>query len=187
MSSNVSNSAPCIELVIRALVLYSLAEHQAGHATTIRVSATENSFTVEDDGRGHAIGRTVADQPYLKFIYSHLSYPYSLPQSAPIQLQGIGMSLINALCAELHVTVRRREGTLCLLFKDGILQSHEPQVPGSVNPTGNTISGTIRAQFSGSLNEGELWNWLKEVLASAPSLGLYLNGQEVNALRRAGT
>jgi hypothetical protein len=62
--------------VVRAVVLYSLAEAQAGHATTIRVGMAENGFTVEDDGRGHAVDRTVAELPYLRFIYTHLAYPF---------------------------------------------------------------------------------------------------------------
>jgi hypothetical protein len=54
--------------VVRALVLYSLTEFQSGHATAIRVTADVHSFSVADDGRGHAIGRTVDGLPYLKFV-----------------------------------------------------------------------------------------------------------------------
>jgi DNA gyrase/topoisomerase IV subunit B len=166
--------------VIRALVLYSLAEYQAGHATTIRVNASSSGFTVEDDGRGHAIGRTVADQPYLKFIYTHLSYPFTPPQAAPIQLQGIGMSLINALCGELTVKVRRPDATLQLTFKDGVLQSQELLKPDEVQPTSNTISGIMGRQLAGAIDSEELRGWLGAVRASAPSLRLYFNGEEVN-------
>lgn len=73
--------------VVRALVLYSLAEFQSGHARTIRVTAKGSSFSVEDDGRGHAICRTVEGSPYLRFVYAHLEYPFEPGQGNPVQLQ----------------------------------------------------------------------------------------------------
>lgn len=97
---------------VRALILYSLAEHQLGHATTIRVTANGNSFSVGDDGRGHASARTVASAPYLKFIYNHFDYSFGLDEAAPVQLQGAGMSLINSLCSELTVEVRKSDAML---------------------------------------------------------------------------
>ena len=90
--------------VVRALTLYCLAEFQSGHATTIRITAEGNSFSIADDGRGHAIERAIDGTPYLKFIYTHFDYPFETGQNAPVQLQGIGMSLVNALCSELIVT-----------------------------------------------------------------------------------
>ena len=90
---------------VRALVLYSLAELQAGHATAIRITAEAASFSIADDGRGHATERTIAGVPYLEFVYSQLDYPLDSAQGAPVQLHGIGMSLVNALCSDLAVTI----------------------------------------------------------------------------------
>jgi DNA gyrase/topoisomerase IV subunit B len=167
--------------VIRALVLYSLAEFQFGHATTIRVTAAGRAFSVADDGRGHAIARTVAEAPYLKFIYTHLDYPFESGQSAPIQLHGIGMSLINVLCSELIVLVRKQAVTLRLLFRAGHLYESEILDVESQD-TGNLISGVIGHQFSeGGVDFWQLQQWLLGVLVASPGLKLYFNDRALQA------
>ena len=70
--------------VVRALTLYSLAEAQAGHASEIRVSGAGTAFSITDDGRGHAIDRTVAWVPYLKFTYTQLDYPFDASEVGPV-------------------------------------------------------------------------------------------------------
>src|SRR5262245_52221536 len=85
--------------VIRALVMYSLAEFQSGNASTIRVEANGLSFEVSDDGRGHAVDRTVAGQPYMWFVYRHLEYPFAQSAAAPVQIHTLGLSFINTLCS----------------------------------------------------------------------------------------
>lgn len=165
--------------VVRALVLYSLAEGQLGHASTIRVTSRGRSFSVEDDGRGHAITRTVDGAPYLKFIYNHLDYPFEAGQPQAIQLQGIGMSLLNSLCIALHVTVRKHDATLRMVFEQGRLISHEVGDATSEN-TGNAISGEVSAGIeSRSVDEQALKEWLRAIAATSPALHLYFNGQEL--------
>src|ERR1700756_4426501 len=100
---------PLVAHVVRALVLYALDEVRSGHATQIRVAADGASFSVSDDGRGHAIYRTIDGTPYLRLVYTHLDYPFEEAQAPPVQLHGIGMSLINALCSEMTVLVRKRD------------------------------------------------------------------------------
>lgn len=167
--------------LVRALVLYSLAEFQLGHVTTIRVSAEGAFFSVVDDGRGHAIERTVAGSPYLKFVYAHLDYPFENTQISPIQLHGIGMSLVNTLCSELAVTARKRDATLRMTFRNGQL-SREELIDVRSEETGNTISGTVRPQLQeDGANPGHIRRWLLDVLAASPSLKLYFNDQELHA------
>jgi DNA gyrase/topoisomerase IV subunit B len=167
--------------LIRALVLYSLAEFQSGHATTIRVSAEGASFSVADDGRGHAIDRTVAGSPYLKFVYMHLDYPFDTMQGSPVQLHGIGMSLVNALCSSMDVTSRKPGATLRMKFRNGQLSGEELIDVGS-EVTGNAVSGTVHAQLQkrGADMTRIRW-WLRSVLAASPALKLYFNGQELHA------
>jgi DNA gyrase/topoisomerase IV subunit B len=167
--------------IVRALVLYSLAEFQVGHAATIRVNAEGISFTVADDGRGHAIERAVGGSPYLKFVYTHLDYPFETAQDSPIQLHGIGMSLINTLCSELTVTVRKRDATLRMTFRDGQL-SREDLTNAQSEETGNTISGTVRPQLQkDGTDPGDTRQWLLGILAASPSLKLYFNGEALHA------
>ena len=183
--ASTSDSHDITGSVVRALVLYSLAEFQSGHSTTIRVYAEERSFNIEDDGRGHAIERTVAGSPYLKFVYTHLDYPFAPARGAPIQLQGIGMSLINALCCELTATARKQDATLRMSFQNGSLCDQELFDVKSED-TGNTISGTVDSQFQKcGLDTQKLQQWLLEVLAASPSLKLFFNGQEIHALSRS--
>lgn len=176
-----SDSLDLTDCLVRALALYSLTEFQLGHATTIRVSAEGASFSVHDDGRGHAIGRTVDGYPYLNFVYTHLDYPFETTQSSPIQLHGIGMSLVNTLCSELTVTARKRDATLRMKFRDGQL-SREELLDVRSEETGNLISGIVRRQLQNvGSNPGHLRQWLLGIQAASPSLKLYFNGQHLYA------
>jgi DNA gyrase/topoisomerase IV subunit B len=168
--------------LVQTLVLYSLAEHQLGHAKSILVTAREHQFSIEDDGRGHAIGRRVEGSPYLDFVYCHLDFPYQYRKSKPIQLQGLGMSLLNRLCAELVVTVRKREATLTLRFQGGSLSSHE--LTDTKNEvTGNKVSGTVHPDLGHRpVDERALEQWLHAVAQTSPSLQLFFNGQRLEPL-----
>jgi DNA gyrase/topoisomerase IV subunit B len=166
--------------IVQTLVLYSLAEHQLGHARTIRVDARGHNFSVEDDGRGHAVNREIEGSPYLSFIYGHLDYPYKERKPKTVQLQGLGMSLLNRLCAELRVTVRKPEVTLRLRFQNGQLESHEVTESG-IQSTGNTVAGTVSPLVAPApFNEEELMHWLLGIQEASPSLLLNFNGQLLN-------
>ncbi len=165
--------------VVKSLVLYSLAEVQSGHASTIRVSVQGRSFSVSDDGRGHALAREVDGVPYLTLIYRHFEYPFGRPQAAPVQLQGLATSLVNALCSDLVVTVRKPQGGLVSRFRDGcpageVVLAAEPQ------RTGNCIEGTIRACVQPNASGlDDLRRWLAEVAAAHAGLKLYFNDQHL--------
>ena len=168
--------------VVRALTLYCLAEFQSGHATTIRITAEGNSFTIADDGRGHAIERGVGGAPYLKFIYTHFDYPFETGRNAPVQLQGIGMSLINTLCSELLVTVRKQDVTLQLKFRGGRPLGSE-LFNVSSGETGIAISGKVSPQIQkGGVGVQKLQQWLLNLLAASPTLKLFFNGHQLQAL-----
>ena len=168
---------------VRALTLYSLAEFQSGHASTIRVSADGTSFCVADDGRGHAIARTVTGSPYLQFIYTHLDYPFAVGEGSPVQLHGIGMSLLNAMCSKLSVNVQKTDATLRMTYRDGHLCEEEHQdVP--TGSTGTAVSGTINPTVQrGQANPECIEKWLLNVLASNPPLKVHFNGKELHAPR----
>ncbi|MES2585117.1 MAG: ATP-binding protein [Pseudomonadota bacterium] len=164
---------------VRALMLYALMEFQSGHATTIRVTAEGNTFSIADNGRGHPIDKSVDGTSYLTFIYTHFDYPFESGRSAPIQLQGIGMSLVNTMCSELRLTVRKPDATLQLLFRDGQLCESNRTEVGS-EETGITVSAQIKPQLQGSgVAVNELETWLLGVLAASPTLKLFLNGRQL--------
>lgn len=173
-----------IATAVRALTLYSLAEFQSGHATTIRVVAEGSSFGIADDGRGHPIDRAIEDTSYLKFIYTHFDYPFESGRSAPIQLQGIGMSFINAMCSELALTVRKRDEMLQLLFRDGQLEGSN-RTAATSGETGITVSAKINPQLQESgVDVKQLEAWLLGVSISSPSLRLFFNGRELQSHAR---
>lgn len=170
-----------LSAVVRTLVLYSLAEVQLGHAKCIHVRVDEQSFSVEDDGRGHSIAKTIEGAPYLQFIYSHLDYPFGETESKPIQLQGLGMSLLNSLCTRLSVLVQKSAASLELAFQDGQLVHHEYKEVAS-DPTGNKISGEVSSL--GGIAQVELQalqDWLASLAAVTPSLALHFNGRLLQA------
>lgn len=162
----------------RVLVLYSLAEFQSGYASTIRVLVNGATCSVADDGRSHAINRAVSEQPYLPFIYTHQHYPFRDAQpenAAQVQLQGMGMSLVNALCSEPVVVVKKREGTLRLAYASGRLTCEERD--DLVNKsTGTSVSATLHPALPfGSVHLPEIGRWLARIATAHPTLKLSLN------------
>ena len=163
--------------VVQALALYAVAEFQAGQCGAIRVEAQGLRFLVEDDGRGHAVDRMLGDTPYLQLIYTHFDHHAGPDGLAPVQLQGIGMSLINAMCSELHLTARKRDKQLRMSFRDGALAEHELS-PHASDATGNAMAGLLDAACcAGGVNEDALRDWLLDLAAAAPSLKLSFNGE----------
>ncbi len=162
-------------------MLYCLAEFQGGYASCIRVTADGASFSISDDGRGHPIDKTIEGTSYLSFIYTHFEYPFESGLPAPVQLQGIGMSVVNALCSELNLTVKKRDATLMLLFRDGQLhQSTRTALPSE--ETGITVAVRIKPQLCCDFRTTDgLEGWLQGVWATNPSLKLFFNGRQLQA------
>lgn len=196
MTSATNTAAPAstpdlTSLVVRALVLYALAEHQAGHATVLHVTAEGRSFSVQDNGRGHAIDKRVDGTPYLPLIYEQLRYPFAgehtlgdtrdVNSLGAVQLQGIGMSLLNSLCSTLQVTVRKADATLTLHHAHGQLQArqrqHTPDTSTDTS-TGNRVQGQVSPALAPhGVDPQALHQWLATVQAVAPGLQLFFNGQ----------
>jgi len=178
---NESSSLDLAATAARAIVLHCLLEFQTGHAKTIRVTKRGCEFSVSDDGRGHPIDKTVAGVSYLRFIYTHFDYPFEATQGAPIQLQGIGMSLITAMCSELWLTVRKHDETLAAYFEDGQLRETN-RSPAVSEETGITVRAKLRqglpADDSGTQ---QLEAWLQGVVQVHPTLGVFFNGRELKA------
>ena len=169
-----------VETCIQALVLYSLAEFQAGQATTLRVMAREAAFGISDDGRGHSLDKVLEGTSYLRFVYTHFEYPFASPRGAPVQLQGIGMSLVNALCNELTVTVRKRSESMTLSFRNGRL--HESATAAAAGEgTGISIQGRLRPGLGSRGCDTRLEPWLRSLVQVHPTLKLFLNGRELLA------
>jgi DNA gyrase/topoisomerase IV subunit B len=167
-------------LIVRSLVLYSLAEHQAGFANRVEVNVDGSLFSVEDDGKGHSIDKSIDDTPYLPLIYEQVNYPFGSRTTAPVQLQGIGISIINVLCESLEVTIQKKDCRLLLGFESGRLIARERQDQIS-KKTGNRINGSVNVAFMREpFNSSQFGFWLKEIATVAPKLELSFNRQPIN-------
>ncbi len=179
-----SNPHPPLDLAataVRALVLYSLMEFQSGHATTLRVTAEGSIFGISDDGRGHPPDKVLEGTNYLAYIYTHFDYPFAGGRGGPVQLQGIGMSLVNALCSALTLTVRKRDRTLTMTFDNGRLVASDT-VEAPNEGTGLTVSCRLRPEVpAGGAGTAELEAWLLGLTVVHPTLKLFFNGRELTA------
>jgi DNA gyrase/topoisomerase IV subunit B len=165
--------------ILRALILYHLAEYQSGNATTIHINVQKDTFKVSDNGRGHAIGRTINGMPYLRLVYSQLEYPFDLDSDTPIQLHTIGISMINSLCKELVVTVRKEENILKQYYKDGKLEKEEIE-ENQEERTGNTLEGQINTDLvSDEVVLQNIGEWLIKIKSINKSLRLFFNDKEL--------
>jgi DNA gyrase/topoisomerase IV subunit B len=165
--------------VVRALVLYHLAEYQSGNATTIKVNIQNHTFRVSDNGRGHAIDRTINDLPYLRLVYSQLEYPFGLETDTPIQLHTIGISLINSLCRALVVTIHKPEKTYIQHYKQGQLNKEEI-MDNQETVTGTAIEGKINPDlFPEEIDLQNFETWLKEIKSIHQQLRLFFNEKEL--------
>ena len=179
MDTSIQENENVITSIIRALVLYHLAEYQYGNSTTIEVNVQSHTFRTSDDGRGHAIDKTIDGFPYLKLVYSQLEYPFGLDNDTPIQLHTIGMSLINALCSELVVTIYKTEKAYIKYYRDGRLNREETK-ENMENAKGTTIEGKINAElFPGGLDHQDLEQWLKMIKSIHEPLRLLYNEREL--------
>lgn len=167
------------DICIRAVVLYSVMEFQGGNASTITVTQHGSEFSVSDDGRGHPLEKTLEGISYIRFIYTHFDYPFALSRGAPIQLQGIGMSFVNALCSELLLSVRKHNETLTASFKEGQLQSTERH-PGTSQETGITVRGRVRPELvAAGSGKSHMEDWLRSIVKVHPTLRVVFNGCEL--------
>ncbi len=165
--------------VFRTLTLYALAEHQSGHATALTLAASGSTFSVADNGRGHGVDRVIEGVPYLHFIYRHLDYPFGAPVAGAVQLQGLGMSLLNGLCSELHLTVRKPDETLLLGFRAARL-CEERRLSEANAVCGNTVQGEVRRELQARpTDEARLEAWLCRLGRVNPGLSLNFNGKQL--------
>ncbi len=165
--------------VFRTLTLYALAEHQSGHATALTLAASGSTFSISDNGRGHGADRVIEGVPYLHFIYSHLDYPFSAPVAGAVQLQGLGMSLLNSLCSELHLTVRKPDETLLLTFR-AARRCEERRLSEANAVCGNTVHGVVRRELQARpTDEARLEEWLCRLGQVHPGLSLNFNGKQL--------
>lgn len=87
------------------------------------------------------------------------------------------------MCSELALTVRKRDETLQLWFRDAKLQQSKRTLQTS-SQTGLTIAATHSAQLQrNGPATARLEEWLCGVLAACPALKLFYNGRQLEGPR----
>ncbi len=120
-------------ILVRALLAYSVHEHQAGTATRLNIALEPRSCIVEDDGRGMGLDR----DGYVVGLMAQLS-----PRRSEIALHGIGLAILAMSSPFLSVESRRNGRLSTQAFAWGVAQGlvHSESFDG---PTGTRVSFTL--------------------------------------------
>ncbi len=122
----------------------SIDEAMAGYCTDIHVTLhVDGSVTVEDNGRGIPVGmHPTAKKPTVEVVLTVLHAGGKFDTNSYKTsggLHGVGVSVVNALSSNLHVTVRRDGGVYEQTFEKGKPTSDCTQV-GTTDKTGTKIT-----------------------------------------------
>lgn len=89
---------PQTDLLVKALLAYSVHEHQLGHTRHVDIWLAPDQIALQDDGRGIGLDR----HGYVENLLGTL-----VCQSSEVQLHGIGLSLVAAVTPLLVVQSTR--------------------------------------------------------------------------------
>jgi DNA gyrase subunit B len=115
-------------ILVRALMAYSVHEHQEGFVRVIEVGLEPGGFTMEDDGRGIGLHRP----GYVENLLGTL-----VGGAGPVQLHGVGLSLVAASVPKLSIESRRNGHLWTQSFAWGM-----PEGPVTREPLAEAASGT---------------------------------------------
>jgi len=139
-------------LLAKALLAYSVHEHQLGHVRRVEVWLAPERLTVHDDGRGMGLDRN----GYVEGLLGTL-----VGRSAEVQLHGIGLSMVAALTPRLEVESQRNGSAWKQSFELGIARGAPLQAPcGSETGTRITLTGLpplAEADVASLVAQCEVW------------------------------
>lgn len=114
-------------VLVRALLAYSVHEHQTGSAARLRIRLTPHSCTVEDDGRGIGLDR----DGYVSGLVEQLA-----ACRGEVALHGIGLAIVAMASPRLTIESRRAGRRYSQHYSWGVAEdsvSSEPtdEAPGT--------------------------------------------------------
>lgn len=131
---------PNATLLVKALIAYAVHEHQEGHASRIDVWLGERGCTVQDNGRGMGLDRGEYVEALMGSLSAH--------RADPVQLHGIGLSLIAMSTPLLRIESRRNGELWTQEFRWGVAES-EPCRAGGDSGSGTRITVEFGAGMAG--------------------------------------
>jgi DNA gyrase/topoisomerase IV subunit B len=117
-------------LFARALLAYSVNEHQEGFARRIDAWVQPGLFTLQDDGRGMGLHRDGYVESLMGLVVA---------RSGVVQLHGIGLSLIAASTPRLAIESRRDGRLWRQSFSWGVADGPPASEPGG-RDTGTRVT-----------------------------------------------
>jgi DNA gyrase/topoisomerase IV subunit B len=168
--SNVGNTEiilrmPQTGLLAKALLAYSVDEHQLGHTRRVEVRLAPEHLTLQDDGRGMGLDRGSYVGDLLGILVG---------RSAEVQLHGIGLSLVAAVTPLLEIESRRGDRTWKQSFELGVAREAPAQsASGPSVGTRLTLTGlppASEADVASLLTQSKVWQ------AANPGLAIVLHG-----------
>jgi len=123
-------------LLVCALAAYCVHEHQEGHVRAITITLDAGGFTLEDDGRGIGLHR----QGYVENLMGTL-----VGGPGPVQLHGVGLSVVAASVPKLRVESCREGQVWTQSFAWGLPEGPIGQRPASTPATGTRMVVTLPA------------------------------------------
>jgi DNA gyrase/topoisomerase IV subunit B len=146
-------------VLVRALLAYSVHEHQAGSATRLHVRLKPHSCTVEDDGRGIGLDR----DGYVSSLLEQLS-----ARRSEVALHGIGLAII-AMSSPLLTVESRRGRQLCTQTYSWGVAAGPMRVEPSDETTGTRVTFVLPKEAA-AIDDGEVLEQVEIWRAAHPGL-----------------
>ena len=123
-------------VLVRALLAYSVHEHQAGTATQLHLTLRSRSCTVQDNGRGMGLDR----DGYVVGLLEQLA-----ARRSEVALHGIGLAILAMSSPFLQIESRRNGRLFTQAFAWGVAQGpvHDELAPGA---TGTRLMFTLPSE-----------------------------------------
>ena len=158
MASVVTNPS---SVLVRALIAYSVHEHQEGSATRVVVTLAPRSCTVEDDGRGMGLDR----EGYVTGLLEQLT-----ARQGEVALHGIGLAILAMSSPLLTIESRRAGQRFTQTYSWG-----QADGPVRSDPTGDATGTRVAFRLSSEapgIDEAEVLEQVQIWRAAHPNLRL---------------
>ncbi len=148
-------------VLVRALIAYSVHEHQEGSATRVVVTLAPRSCTVEDDGRGMGLDR----EGYVSALLEQLT-----ARQGEVALHGVGLAVLAMFSPLLTIESRRAGRRFTQTYSWGQADGPVRSEPAD-EVTGTRIAFSLSSEAP-AIDEAEVLEQVQVWRAAHPNLRL---------------